>query len=112
MDKYLFYGMNKELNNNIFFILNKSDIVKQNIGKINNIYKKSNDWFEKYDDNGSYWVEYIINKGTKSELKIKVIVNKKITKGIYAYEINGKLYYEEINDETNPELKYYINSSN
>lgn len=104
--KYDVY-LTEKLNEKLFELMKESEIIKNEIGEIVNIYKEPSDWFEKYDDNGSYWTNYIINKDLENETNIKIILNSNITKGIYAYQINGKLFYEEINNDENLNLRYF-----
>lgn len=89
----------QDLNEEILYIMSNSDVIKETLGEVSNVFKKESDWFEDYDENGSIFVKYEVTLLDNKKKKVLIILNSKYTKGIYAYEIDKKVYYEEINDK-------------
>lgn len=106
------YSINKtvtdELNLDLLKLMKNSNLVKDKIGEIETIDKANLDWFKKYDNNGSICKDYIVKVSTNEEIIIKIILNPKVTKGIYAYEINGEIFYEEIINDSDIHLNYFV----
>lgn len=89
----------QDLNKEILYIMSNSDVIKETLGEVSNVFKKESDWFEDYDENGSIFVKYEVTLLDNKKKTVLIILNSKYTKGIYAYEIDKKVYYEEINDK-------------
>lgn len=89
----------QDLNEEILYIMSNSDVIKETLGEVSNVFKKESDWFEDYDENGSIFVKYEVTLLDNKKKTVLIILNFKYTKGIYAYEIDKKVYYEEINDK-------------
>ena len=99
----LFYiGLNSnsmsKRNESLLKTLKKSEVLKNEIGEIKSIDNKIFIFTHKYTklDALSEYINYTIRTSDNKKHKIKVIYNKKYTLGIYAYEINGKIFYEDI----------------
>lgn len=97
-----------KLNVKILYLMQNSTFVKEKIGNIEKVDKNNHEWFKKYDSNGSYWANYKITTDTGKEIHLKIILNQKETDGIYAYEIENEIFYEEIIHDENINLRYYV----
>ncbi len=95
-------------------MLKKSEILKNEIGKIKSIDVKLNIYLRKYKklDSNSEYVNYTLKTYDNKKHKVKIIYNKKYTFGIYAYEINGRVFYEDV-EKVQPKIEYvnYIYTS-
>ncbi len=98
----------QNLNEEILYIMSNSNVIKENLGEVNNVFKKESDWFEDYDEKGSIFVKYEVTLIDNKKKTVLIILNSKYTKGIYAYEIDKKLYYEEINDKNIITTGYFV----
>lgn len=81
----------------IITMLEKSDILKSKVGNIKKLKLVKNKLYP-YKELG-HWAQYekYILTTTKGEkYDVKIIYNSEYTYGIYAYEINDELIYEDI----------------
>lgn len=97
-----------DLNEEILYIMSNSNVIKENLGEVKDVFKKESEWFKDYDDDGSIFVSYELTLKDNRNKNVLIILNSKYTKGIYAYEIDEKLYYEEINNDNIITTRFFV----
>lgn len=105
--KKVIESTNRKLDQNILIIMRDSQVIKEQLGEVKEAHKIDYSSFEKYDKKGSLYTNYKIVYNNNEQSIIKIIVNPKFTPNIYAYEIDGELFYEDVNINNEIELRYF-----
>lgn len=93
---YVSYIQKKSVIDDLMYYFSQSEVIKEHIGTVKkvNVSFLSTEWkYDKLNNNETYIKCYVVNEDNKKKM-IKVIFNRVVTGGVYAFEIDDKIYYE------------------